>query len=291
MSLVADVPTAVPAEPTVSSGRQVVRAVLRSPAGVVGVVLTATFVTVGLLAPWLAPADPFAIIGPPLSPPTASHPMGTDALGRDVLSGVIHGARTSLLIALGVGALVFVIGGAVGTAAGYRGGWLDDLLMRVTEGFQVLPRFFLALVVIAFFGAGLDRLVLVLGVTSWPMLARVVRSQTLSLRERDFVAAARACGASDARIVLREIWPSVLPGAVNLLGLLIAQAMLIEASLSFLGLGDPNAMSWGYLASEAQRFLRVAWWLSAFPGLAILGAVLGLNLLGDAVTHALGGRE
>jgi peptide/nickel transport system permease protein len=264
---------------------------LRTPGGAVGAVLTLTLVAVGLLAPLLAPTDPFSVDGPALSPPSAAHPLGTDALGRDLLSGVVYGARTSLIVAGTVGLLVLVVGCAVGLVSGYAGGWVDDVLMRCTELLQVLPRFFLALVVIAFFGPSLDKLVLLLGLTSWPLLARVVRSEVLALRSREFVDAARVAGASWRRIVLREILPNALPAALALLGLVVAQVLLIEASLGFLGLGDPNVTSWGTLASEAQRFLRVAWWLSLFPGLAILVAVLGLNLLGDAVTDVLTGRR
>lgn len=264
---------------------------LRSPGGAVGAALTGLLLVVGVLAPLLAPTDPFSVDGPSLSPPSGAHPFGTDALGRDLLSGVIFGARTSLLVAGTVGLLVLVIGCTVGLISGYVGGWVDDVLMRCTELLQVLPRFFLALVVIAFFGPGLDRLVLLLGLTSWPLLARVVRSEVLSLRAREFVDAARVAGASTSRVLLREILPNALPAAIALLGLVVAQVILLEASLSFLGLGDPNVTSWGALASEAQRFLRVGWWLSLFPGLAILLAVLGLNLLGDAVTDALTGRR
>lgn len=275
-----------PSDPAVATpGRQIMRRLAR-PAGVIGATLTLALICVGLLAPFLAPTDPRAIDGPSLSPPTATHPMGTDALGRDVLSGVIYGARTSLITVSGVGLLVFLIGITVGIVSGYRGGWLDDVLMRGTEALQVLPRFFLALVVVAYFGPGTDRLVIVLGLTSWPLLARVIRSQTLSLRRRDFIEAARTQGASDYRIVVHELWPNLLPTVFTLMGLLTAQVLLIEASLGFLGLSDPDAVSLGYLASEGQRFLRVAWWLAAFPGLAILVAVLGLNLLADSVGDA-----
>lgn len=290
MSATSDAASRLEAAPVADRPRLLGR-VLRMPGGVIGLMTTVVVVAVAVAAPLLAPVDPFAVNGPPLAPPSTDHPMGTDALGRDLLSGVIFGARTSVLVAGGVASLVLVIGTGVGLLSGYVGGWVDDVLMRGTEAFQVLPRFFLALVVIAFLGPGLDRLVLVLGVTSWPLLARVVRSQVLSLRHRDFVEAARASGASGTRIVVREILPNALPAAVALLGLVLAQVILIEAGLSFLGLGDPNTMSWGTLASEAQRFLRVAWWMSLFPGLAILVAVLGLNLLSDALTDALSGRR
>jgi peptide/nickel transport system permease protein len=283
-----ELPTAGLGAAVGTSRRRVLRRLVRRPAGVVGVVLTGVVVAVGLLAPVLAPFDPFAVVGPSLSPPSAAHPMGTDALGRDLLSGVVFGARTSMLVAGLVGLLVLLIGVVVGTVSGYLGGWADDALMRLTELFQVLPRFFLAIVVIAFFGASLGLLVLVLGLTSWALLARVVRAEMLSLKEREFVEAARASGASGARIVVQEILPNALPAGLAFLGLILAQVLLIEASLGFIGLGDPNVVSWGYLASQAQRFLRVAWWMSVFPGAAIAVAVLGLNLLSDAVTDVLG---
>lgn len=276
-------------ELTLGAPRQpVLRRLVRRPAGIAGMVLTGTFVVVGLLGPVLAPSDPFAIVGPSLSPPSWAHPMGTDALGRDMFSGVVVGARTSLLVASLVGVLVLVIGLLIGTLSSWWGGWIDDVLMRLTELFQVLPRFFLAVVVIAFFGPGLVLLIVVLGLTSWSLLARVVRAEVLSIKQREFVEAARMAGASSTRLVLREILPNALPAVSAYLGLVVAQVLLIEASLGFIGLGDPNIVSWGYLVSQAQRFLRVAWWMSVFPGLAIGIAVLGLNLLSDAVSDALG---
>ncbi len=262
------------------------RRVLRNPAGLLGLVLTVALVGVALLAPQLAPSDPFRTVAGPLQAPSADHLMGTDNLGRDVLSGVIHGARTSIQVVLWVVVIATVIGVAVGAFAGFRAGLPDDVLMRVTDLFQSVPRFFLALLVIALFGAGVDNLILVLGFTSWPLLARVVRADTLSLRERDFVAAARSLGASDARILVRHLLPNLLPSVIVVVSLLGSRIILLEASLSFIGLGDPNAMSWGYLISNAQRFLRVAWWMSVFPGAAIAVGVLGVNLLGDALNDA-----
>ena len=273
-----------------SPGQVAVRNVRRRPDAILGGILLGIVVVAALLAPALAPFDPFSPKGPSLAPPSPPHLMGTDALGRDLWSGVLYGARTSLTVAFLVGLMVLVIGTLVGTTAGYRGGWVDDVLMRFTEVLQVLPRFFLALVVIALFGPGLDRLVLVLGLSSWALLARVIRAEVLSLREREFVEAAVTMGAPVRRIIFRELLPNILPSAVVVLSLLLAQVMLLEASLGFLGLGDPNTISWGYLAGQAQRFLRVAWWLSVFPGAAIMMAVLGLNLVGDALTETLGRR-
>ena len=263
------------------------RRVLRNPAGILGLVLTLGLAAVALFAAQLAPSDPFRTVAGPLQPPSGHHLMGTDNLGRDVLSGVIYGARTSTQVVLWVVAIAAVIGVVVGAVAGYRSGLVDDVLMRVTDLFQAVPRFFLALLVIALFGAGVDNLILVLGFTSWPLLARVVRADALSLRERDFVTAARSLGASDTRVLLRHMLPNLVPSIVVVVSLLGSRIILLEASLSFIGLGDPNVMSWGFLTSNAQRFLRVAWWMSVFPGLAIVLAVLGLSLVSDALNDVL----
>jgi peptide/nickel transport system permease protein len=246
-------------------------------------VLTVALLAAAGLAPVIAPIDPFTSVGPSLSPPSRAHALGTDDLGRDLLSGVVHGARTSLLVVLSVTVLASTIGLLVGSVSGYRPGTVDDLLMRVTELVMVVPRFFLAIVVIALFGAGLDRVILVLGLTSWPVIARVVRAQTLSLAGHEFVDAARAIGASEARVLLRHVLPHAIPAALVVISVNAASTVLLEAGLGYLGLGDPRMMSWGYLANNAQRFLRVAWWMAVFPGVAIGFAVLGLNLLGDAL--------
>ena len=264
--------------------------ILQSGSGRVGVVLTCGLLAVALLAGRIAPADPFASVGPPLSSPTQAHPMGTDDLGRDLLSGVAHGTRTSLLLALIVSVLTGVIGVMVGALAAWEGGRVDDALTRLTEFVQVVPRFFLAVIVIALFGAGLDRLVLLLALTSWPWIARVVRAEVLLLKQREFVEAARSLGAGQARVLFREVLPNALPPVVVVVSLNAASVILIEAGLSFLGLGDPDVVSLGYLANNAQRFLRVAWWMAAFPGATIALAVLGLNLLGDGFNDVLNPR-
>ena len=255
--------------------------------GAAGLLLTLAFFTIAGLADVIAPSDPFASVSRPLSPPSRLHVLGTDDLGRDLLAGVVHGTRTSLLVALSATLLASTIGLVVGSLAGYRPGTVDDLLMRATELVLVIPRFFLAVVVIALFGAGSDRMILVLGLTSWPVIARVVRAQTLSLAGRDFVDAARALGAPEARVLIRHVLPNAVPAAFVVISLNAASVILLEAGLGFLGLGDPRMMSWGYLANNAQRFLRVAWWMALFPGSAIALAVLGLNLLGDAVNDFL----
>jgi len=254
---------------------------------VVGLAMTLLVVVSGLLAGHVTASDPFRTVANPLLAPSRHHLMGTDNLGRDVLTEVMHGARTSMVVVLGVTAIASVIGLAVGVVAGYRGGWVDDVLMRITELFQAVPRFFLVLLIVALFGAGLDNLIYVLAFTSWPTLARVTRAEVLSIRDRDYVEAARSIGAPDRRIVLRHVLPNVLPTALVVIALTGSRIILLEASLSFLGLGDPTVMSWGYLVANAQRFLRVAWWMSVFPGLSIAVAVLGINLMSDALNDVL----
>jgi peptide/nickel transport system permease protein len=254
---------------------------------VVGLVLSLVVVLAALLAGTVGGSDPFATVGRALTAPSRAHLMGTDNLGRDVFTAVLHGMRTTTKVVLAVTALTSIIGVIVGLLGGYRGGIVDDLLTRVTELVQSVPRFFLALLVLAYLGAGLDKLILLLGLTSWPLLARVVRAQSLSIRHREFVEAARALGASDARIIRRHVLPNVLPAAIVVMALTASRVILLEASLSFLGLGDPSAISLGYLAANAQRFLRVAWWMTVFPGAAIALTVLGINLLSDAVNDAL----
>jgi peptide/nickel transport system permease protein len=268
-----------------------VSGVFKTAGGAGGLALTLAVIVFAVLADRIAPTDPFTSIAAPLSPPSRANALGTDDLGRDLLSGVLYGARTSLLVAFSVTVLTSVFGVAIGVVAGYRAGSVDDVLMRATEFVQIVPRFFLAVLVIALFGPGLDRLILVLGLTSWPAIARVVRAETLSLARREFVEAAHALGASGWRVLLRDILPNALPAALVVISLNAGSVILMEAGLGFIGLGDPNAMSWGYLANNAQRFLRVAWWMALFPGVAIALAVLGLNLLGDALNELLDPRH
>jgi peptide/nickel transport system permease protein len=280
-----------PAEPVAPVRRRRLRRVLRTPGGLFAAVLLGTVLAVAVFADVLAPADPFAARFESLAPPSTEHLMGTDQFGRDVLSGVVHGTRRSLFVAGTTGAIVMVLGVTVGLTSGYRGGWIDDALMRLTEVVQTLPILFIAILVIAMFGPGTWQLVGTLSLMMWSWLARVVRSEVLSLREREYVEAAVAAGASHLRICVREILPNALPSAMVMLGLILAQVILLEAFLGFLGLGDPDAMSLGYLAGQAQRFLRLAWWLPFFPGVAILIAALGLNLMSDAINDLLGGRR
>lgn len=248
--------------------------------------------TLALAAPWVTAYQPLDGGNDALLPPlTAGHWLGTDDLGRDVWTRTVYGTRVSLLVGVASAALTLVIGVALGALAGYYGGWLDATLMRVAEFFQTLPRFVLALIVIALFGTSITKMVLVIAVLSWPQLARVVRATVASLRQSQFVDAARVAGMGHLAIIGREILPNVAAPIIVIGSLDIAAAILIEASLSFFGLGDPNQVSWGAMLNDAQQYLRSAWWMSAFPGLGIALTVLSFNLLGDALNDALRPRE
>jgi peptide/nickel transport system permease protein len=262
----------------------------RQPSAIIGTLLLVVLVSMALGANQLTSHDPFATSNDVLRPPSAAHLLGTDDLGRDLFSGVVHGARVSLLIGLVSAVTATVIGVAVGGVAGYAGGLLDDGLMRMTELFQVIPRFFLALIVVAVLGSNIWLIVLLLGLTYWPGTARLLRSEVLSLRTRDYVLAARAVGMRESRILVRHVLPGALPPIITQAALHVGGAILIEAGLSFLGLGDRNVVSWGALLNDAQQFVRVAWWMSAFPGLAITLTVLSLNLIADGLNDAWDAR-
>lgn len=266
------------------------RAFTRNRAAVFGLFLVLALSAVALLAEVLSPAARGGMGDSPMQPPGAQHLMGTDDLGRDVLHRFVHGARISLSIGALAAVTSMVLGVIVGLFAGYRGGVVDDLLMRVTEAFQVTPRFFLALVVVVLFGASLQNIILIIGLLSWPAIARLIRAETLSIREQEYVQAARIVGVRDLRIMFRHILPNALPPTIVAGSLLVSQAILIESALSFLGLGDPSRPSWGLMLNQANTFLRVAWWLAFFPGIGILLASLGFNLVGDGLNEALNPR-
>lgn len=258
----------------------------RQPTATAGLGLVLLIALVALFAPRLAPGSPLVGVGPALRPPSADHWLGTDDLGRDVLAGVVHGARVSLLVGLTVALVSTACGVLVGAVAGYAGRWVDDALMRFAELIQVLPRFFLAIIVATLFGGSLVNTVLLLGLTFWPSTARLLRAQLLSLREREFVIAARAIGAPGAKILTRHVLPNALPPVLVNASLQVGGAILIEAGLSFLGLGDRRFVSWGSMLNDAQPFIQLAWWMSVFPGLALLLAVVGVNLVADGVNDA-----
>lgn len=262
----------------------------RNRLAMVGLVLLAITVAMAIAAPFVAPEGPFKLVGGRLRPPSAQFWLGTDHLGRDVLAGVLYGARTSLLVGLASVAIAVGIGVIVGAIAGYYGGWIDEILTRVTEIFQVMPRFFLALFVVAFFGASLWGIIFVIGILNWSEIARLLRGEFLSLKERPFVTAARAYGASDRQIIVSEILPNAISPVIVAGSLQIASAVLLEAALSFLGVGDPSTMSWGTMLNSAQQFLRYAWWSATFPGIAICIMTLGVALVSDGLNDALNPR-
>lgn len=268
-------------------GAAVLRGVASRPAGALGLGLTALVIVLAIFAGVIAPGDPFGLGNPALQAPAGAHLFGTDNLGRDVFRAVVHGVRTSMTVVLWVSIISAVIGVAVGTVAGYYGGLVERTLMRLTELFQSIPPFFLALLALSLLGRTLQNLILVLGLSSWPLLARVVRADALTLRTREYVLASRSFGASATRILLRHVIPNLLPSALVVISLNASRVILVEAGLSFLGLGDPNQMSLGFLINNAQQFLQQAWWMSVFPGVAILLAVLGINLLADSLNDFL----
>jgi peptide/nickel transport system permease protein len=260
------------------------------PLGLLGLIGAGLFIGIAVIGPWIAPADPFALGSGALLPPGRGHWLGTDDLGRDLLSGVLYGARVSLLVGLAAASGAVLIGVGVGAAAGYWRGRLDEVLMRLTEWVLVVPQFLIVLVVAAIFGADLRLVIAVLALVGWPTVARLTRAQFLSLGDREFVVAARGIGASDPRIIGRQILPNALPPIVVAGSLQIPAAILAEASLRFLGLSDPHVLSWGGMLNQAQNFLQQAWWMPFFPGAAIFFTVLSFNLAGEALNEMLDPR-
>lgn len=238
----------------------------------------------------LGAGDPFRPSETLLQSPSAAHPFGTDELGRDVFVRVLHGAATAFRVSFPPALAAAVIGTVVGLVGGYAGGILDEALLKLIELVLVVPRFLLALVVVALFGGSLTLLAIVLAATFWPTTARLVRAEAISLRERPFVEAARALGAGDARIVMRHLLLLVIPLVAVNSSFQAGQAALIEAGLAFLGLGDRNVVSWGAMLADAQSYLGLAWWISVFPGLALALMILALNLLGDGLADTLNVR-
>ncbi len=249
----------------------------------IGLVMGAVLVALAIVGPTLAPFDPTEPVAPQLAepaPPAAPFYLGTDDLGRDVLSRLLHGARISLLVGLVAMAVTMVIGTAVGLTAGYYGGVIDVVLMRCTDVMLAFPGLLLAVALVAVMRPSVWTIFVVIGLVSWTGVARVVRSEALSLRERDFVIAARAMGAGHARILVRHVLPNVLPTLIVIAALSTSGTILLDAGLSFLGIGvPPPTPTWGRMIQEASSYYRVAPWLMAFPGLAVLYAVLTCNLI------------
>ncbi|XKH61679.1 ABC transporter permease [Halomonas sediminis] len=255
----------------------------------VGLIILTIIILMAISAPLLFPESPWRMVQRPFLPPLEldGFPMGTDTMGRNVAAGLMHGAWVSLLIGLVSTFVALVIGVPLGAIAGYYGGLLDDALMRFTEFFQIIPNFALAIVLVAIMQPSVTSIVLAIALVSWPPVARLVRAEFMSLRHREYVEAARLVGQSNRTIILRQILPNAMSPIIVMASLMVATAILLESSLSFLGLGDPNVMSWGYMIGAARTVIRQAWWLSFFPGLAILLTVLALNLVGEGLDDAL----
>lgn len=255
----------------------------------VGLIILLLMIAMAVLAPLLFPESPWRMVQRPFLPPFSQDgfPLGTDTMGRNVASGLMHGAWVSLLIGLVSTCVALLIGVPLGAIAGYYGGLIDDCLMRFTEFFQTIPNFALAIVLVAIMQPSVTSIVLAIAIVSWPPVARLVRAEFMSLRNREYVEAARLVGQSNTTIILRQILPNTLSPIIVLASLMVATAILLESALSFLGLGDPNVMSWGYMIGAARTVIRQAWWLSFFPGVAILLTVLALNLVGEGLDDAL----
>ena len=257
--------------------------------GLMVLMLVALVVAFG---PLLAAHDPWDMVEQPFLQPGQQNgfALGTDTMGRDILSGVVLGARVSLLIGIVSTLVSLLIGVSIGAVAGYFGRWVDATLMRFTELFQAIPSFALAIVLVAIFEPSVKSIVAAIAIVSWPPVARLVRGEFLTLRQRDFVAAAQLSGQSTPRIILTQILPNAASPIVVMASLMVATAILLESSLSFLGLGDPNQMSWGYMVGSARTVLRQAWWMAVFPGAAIVLTVLALNLVGEGLNDGLNAR-
>jgi peptide/nickel transport system permease protein len=260
----------------------------RNGGAVAGLAIMAVVLALAVFGPWIAPGSPWDMAGAPVTPPLEDgHWLGTDMLGRDVWSTIVHGARVSLLIGAVSTAAALMIGVTLGAVAGYAGGLVDDLIMRFTEFFQAIPSFVLALLIVAIFQPSVASIVLAVAIVSWPPVAR---GEFLSLRSREFVQAAVVLGQGTPTIVFRQILPNALSPIVVLASFMVATAILLEAALSFLGLGDPNVMSWGFMIGSGRSTIQLAWWTSVFPGIALFLTVLALNLIGEGLSDALNPR-
>ena len=266
---------------------------MRSPEGLLGAAVLVLLAALALLAPVLFPRDPLSIVGPALTSPFTdwSLPLGTDRLGRNVLAQLVHGARASLLVGLAAALAAMVIGASVGTIAGFAGGFVDEALMRVVDAFQTVPGFLLALAFVSVIGASMPVVVLAIALGAWTGPARLARAEVLSIRERDYVASARVIGMHPVQIAFREILPNALPPVLALSAVIVAGAVLTESALSFLGLGDPNIVTWGSMIAEGRAVLRSSPFLSVVPGVALVVTVLAVYLFGEGLADALSRRK
>ena len=263
----------------------------RNRSAVVGLAILGIVIFIAAMASVFFPDDPFKLAGRSMSPPGENgFLLGSDTLGRDVAAGMAHGARVSLLIGLLATSVAVTLGVLLGAFAGYFGGWIDDVLMRLTEMFQTIPSFIFAILIVAIMKPSINSVILAIAVVSWPAVARLVRGEFMAMRNREFVQACHIIGMSDWRIMVREILPNCLSPIIVTGSLMVATAILIESGLAFLGLGDPNIISWGFQIGAGRTVLRSAWWVCTFPGVAIMLTVLAINLVGEGLNDALNPR-
>ena len=267
---------------------EALRMFVRNPSAVIGLAMLAAIVLLSVFGPMLYVADPFEIRAAPLTPPFDSEAwFGTDYLGRDVMTALLYGGRATLLVGAIAALLSVLIGITIGAFAGYYGGKVDGVLMRVTEFFQVLPALLFAMVVVTLFAPSLVTVTLSIGLVSWPGTARLARGEFMRYRDLEFVRAERSIGAGNARIIWKVILPNAFAPLIVSATLAVGAAILFEAGLSFLGLGDPNQMSWGMMIGSSRQYVLSCWWAVAFPGAAIFLTVLAVSLIGDGLNDAL----
>ncbi len=267
------------------------RRLQRHPSGLAAGVFIALLLAAALGAGLVPQFDPQAIGNESMRPPSLHFPLGTDELGRSVLAGVVHGTRVSLTVGFFAAIFATVIGTLLGAAAGFYGGWLDTIVMRISEFFQVIPGFILAAVLVAMTGTGLTQIIAVVSLLAWPQVARVMRGEVMRVKQLEFVDAVRCLGLPERTVLLGEVVPNAVAPVLAVGTLIVGQAILLEASLSFLGLSSAELVSWGRMLNSGQRFLFNAWWLSFFPGTAIFVTVLAFNLFGDAMGAVLNPRS
>ncbi len=261
----------------------------RNYGAVVGLLVLLAVIGFALFAPVLYEDSPWLMVADPLVHPFAdpAYPFGTDMLGRDITAGMLYGARVSLLVGVISTGVALLFGILIGSVAGYCGGRIDDALMRFTEFFQTIPQLAMAVVIVAIFNPSIYSIVAAISVVSWPPVARLVRSEFLSLKQREFVQAAVVIGQKPLRIIATQILPNAMSPIIVSASFMVATAILTESALSFLGLGDRNMMSWGFMIGAARTMIREAWWMSVWPGVAILLTVLSINLIGEGLNDAM----
>lgn len=262
----------------------------RNRSAVFGVIVFLLVIVMMITAPLFFPNDPFAMVAQPNLPPSLQYPLGTDTLGRDVAAGVAYGASTTLLISFLATIISVVFGTVIGGVAGYFGGLVDDLLMRLTEIIQTIPPFLFAILLVAVMSPSIESIVIAIAFVTWPPVARLVRAEFMTLKRREFVEACITLGMSKPRIIFLQILPNCLSPIIVMGSLMVATAILVESGLAFLGLGDQNIMSWGFMIGAGRSVLRTAWWICTFPGIAILFTVLSINLIGEGLNDALNPR-